>query len=299
MWIFVAILPPFFWAISNLIDENLIRHRLRHPLAILSFSGIAAIIPVSVIILFAQWSLPNLEWCLLGLITGIVGLSGYYPYFRALESMHPATMQIWWNASPVLVTLGAFFFLGERLSLMHYAAIFLILSSVLLIGFVSHPTRRKKIATPAIIWMMIAIAVSATEAILGKILFTHVSFESGLLLVGVGNILGGLAGLSIRKVRYVLKRTIRLGGIKELSLSEGMDLLGMTTNYYAVSIGSVSLVKAVGGLQPIFVLFLGWIVHRYFKQRLRLEVRDAPPLFFCVTASLLAIVGLLFLTENL
>ena len=46
-------------------------------------------------------------------------------------------------------------------------------------------------------------------------------------------------------------------------LTQGLDLTAGVTAGYAISLGSVSVVNAVGGLQPILIIFFEYCLFRF------------------------------------
>lgn len=252
-WFPFAIVSPVLWAASNLIDEDLVRHDLRDPITLTAITGLFSSIPVVILAALGAFVWPGWNIFILAVATGIVGLFVYLPYLRALTLASSASVILMWNLAPVIVAGAAWAFLDERLLPLEYLAIGLLVSSSLLAahqrGSDGHRWSR---AAP---WMVLASFMYAGEAILGKSVYEQVPFAVGLAWISATSLCVSVFLFAVRaRSRRALVGAFR-GRIGLIVMAnEGLDLAAVVARDRAVSLGPVSLVNAIGGLQPIFVI---------------------------------------------
>jgi uncharacterized membrane protein len=273
-----------------LVDGDLVLHRLKNPLIILGVTGLFGGLPAIYIIATGQFLAPSWQIILFGLVTGIVSLFAYYPYFRALETANPASAILLWKLSPVFVAVFALVFFGERLSATKYIAIaLLILSAVIVDGL--HIRSRKIVGgTKAASWMVLASCMTAAQALMEKQLFTSSSSSTGLALISLGSFLSGAVLLFLSKQRRTIVRAFAKDGLL-LAGNQLLDVAATVCLSLAISLGAVSLVVALEGVQALFILGLAWIASRIFSPE-QFRVAKAPPAWRIIIAVVLTIGGL-------
>lgn len=290
LWIFLALLAPFLWAISNLVDGDLILHRLKNPTLILGVTGLFSGLPAAYLIASGTFTAPEWSILLFGVVTGVVSLFAYYPYFRALEMTHPASAILLWNLSPVLVAISAYFLLDERLSISAYIAIGLLLASVLIVEGSSASREKSKEGMSVMRWMLLASVLTAAQAIMEKKLFLETSSSTGVALISVGSFFSGFFLLLFSSQRRTFFRTFVKGGLL-LTGNQLIDVAAAVSLSVAISMGPVSVVTALGGVQPLFILALAWIASRLFSKK-QFQIAKAPPTVAVAISVVLTIIGL-------
>lgn len=294
LWLVFALLAPLIWAFSNLIDDDLVLHRLRNPNVLVGMTGLFAGIPAIVLFAIGAVSIPSLQLICFGIGIGVLSLFVYYPYFRALESTHPANVILLWNLSPVLVVLFAYIFLGERLSVMKYIAIGLILFSTIVIEMVRGDQKKHRMELKAFYWMFLASIGAALQIILEKKLYMETSTVTGIALISLGSFITGLFFFLLRKNRLILKNAFAKNG-KILLLNEGLEISAVVAASIAISLGPVSLVTAIGGSQAIMIMILSLIFSRVFTKK-QFKLAKSPPFDRVMIACLLVVVGLMMIS---
>jgi len=289
LWLLFALLAPLLWAATNLIDDDLVLHRLKKPVIILGITGLFACLPALVIILTGHFMMPSWSIILFGLVTGIVSLIAYYPYYRALETANPESVILFWNLAPVLVVLFAFLFLGEQLSLIKYVAIgLLILSAIIVEG--SHTDFKPRGNMRALWWMVLGSVVTAIQYTMEKELFTRTTSANGIALICIGSFVSALIILAPKHRRQALVRAFQKNRMI-LVINHVLDMSAVVCSSLAISLGSVSIVSAIGGIQALFVLGLAWIATRIFTKK-QIQIAKAPPFARMAVAVTLSVIGL-------
>lgn len=251
-WILAALGAPALWAVSNIIDEELLRHRLRDPLALMAMTGLVAGVPGLVLMFWSRSAMPDVSSLIIAVVIGVLGIGCYVPYYYALLEDDAADVIIFWNLAPVLIAVLAAVFADERLSLPQYAAMALLVVGSLVAqgGKRTRPVQSGK----AYVLMLFASVVVAVEVTLGKILYDRTAFTSGFMIVSLTMLGVGIVALCAR-FSYLRKR-VRRHEIVSLGVNELLDTSATTLKSFALSIGPASLVQALEGVQPLFIVLL-------------------------------------------
>lgn len=252
-WALPALLAPLLWAASNLIDERLVNETPLDAWALVLITGLFASIP-TLTFLVGWWSWPGAPTAGLAFLTGAVGVLVYFPYLRALSHEAASSVLLMWNLTPVLILVLARVGVAERLLPAQYVAIMLLVTSSLVAAYRRDTDARWSGALP---WMAVASVLLASASVLEKAVFQRMDFAHGLPWISVGALMTTVAvGFTARRSRRLLQNALhgRLGAV--LIANEGLDLGAAWSLGLATSLGPVSLVHAVGGVQPLFVLLL-------------------------------------------
>ena len=287
-WFAFALIAPMLWGLSNLIDVDLERRQVRDPLAITLIAGLTSTIPLIVIAASGQFVWVGWLTALLAIARGIIGLLVYVPYLRALDYASPATVVLMWNVAPVFVVVMAWATLGERLAPLDYLAmVFLIVGSVFIAYRPGAGTRSWNRACSLV---LLASIMSAIEVTLEKAVFDRVSFAAGFWWISASTF-GTAIGVLIVHPR---SRRIFLDALRRrtplLVGNELLDLAAVTARARATSMGSVSLVNAIGGLQPLAIVFFTAVGSALHIRGVRMPRRAE--LFRIAIATACAVVGL-------
>lgn len=289
-WFWIALIPPVLWALSNLIDEHLVEREVRDPLALTIITGLFAALPAGIVMLTGRLTWPGWETFGLTTAAGILGLLVYYPYLRSLEIAAPAPVILMWNLSPVLVVLGAYAFVGERLRGQEYVAVALLVSSALLAAH-RHGPNGQMHWDRALPWMVLASVMYAAEVILIDTAYERTSFANGLGWMSVTVFVLACALLSVRsRTRRAVWQAFA-GRTRWLVIgNELLDTAAVVTRDRALSLGSVGLVNAIGGLQPLAVIAFGLIAP--IARRLMIQRPTRAEAIRWMVATALAVIGL-------
>ncbi|OGY88010.1 MAG: hypothetical protein A2233_04890 [Candidatus Kerfeldbacteria bacterium RIFOXYA2_FULL_38_24] len=289
IWLFFAILGPFVWAISNLIDDELADVEIKSPFALISTGGFFAVIPLVIFSFFGGLAWPGVTLVLLCAASSVVGISILYFYYKALTLTDPAHVLLMWNLAPVFTVILALIFLHVDLEIWHYLAVGILIFSSLIAAYKKGLRLSKN---NALFWTLIASLFSGIEAIVNKSIFEQIDFPVAIVWMSLFSVLISLFFfISLRQVRKTYRHIIRSGIWKIMGLNELLDLGACLSIDYAVNLGPVVLVKAVEGIQPLFVIALGYL----FVKREKKEMQFS--LWQLIISALLAIIGLALIKE--
>jgi len=291
-WVFFSLLASFLWALTYFIDEHLVKRAIKDPICLVALVGAFSMFPL--LFLLIKNGLPDVATTtvIIGLLSGIFGTMLLLPYLIALEKSSSAEVVPFWSIGPIFILLFAHYFLHETLLPFDYLAIIFLVISTLI---ATYRRGERKIENHVLFFMSIACLLYATESTLAKALYLCVPFETGFFLITLGAFITGFILFVFRKkTRTFVREIVRKKIIGLNLLNEVINFSGIAAASFAVSLGPVSLVKAVGGLQPIFILAMTAVIikirpNSVFKPLDRfLTVRVLCSLFF-------AVIGFLFI----
>jgi drug/metabolite transporter (DMT)-like permease len=281
LWLLPALAAPILWAASNLIDERLVRTSVRDPLALLLITGLFGSLPA--VLIFFSGGLPDSSTILLALLGGCLEILAYYPYLLTLKTTSASNVILMWNLTPVFIMLLAHTFLGERLFPWEYLALFFLVISSMLASFNSD---KKTWDKNAFLWMLFASLLLALSSVIEKSVYERVDFLMGFGWLSLGVLLTTMAlFLLFPRARRHLFSSLKTSLAPTLVGNEFLDLSAVTALQWATSLGPVSLVSAVDGTQPLFILLIGWLF-------LKSKKMEKPELARTLIAVALAVAGL-------
>jgi drug/metabolite transporter (DMT)-like permease len=259
-WLPFALAAPALWAASNLIDTRLLEEDALTPLALLVLTGSFMGLPALTLILIEGLTWPGWQVVLSAAGAGLLGLLAYLPYFYALRRAAAPAVLVMWNLTPVFIVIGAAAFLDETLSLRQYLAIPLLTVSSVLGALVVHG--RAKLS-PAFPLMLGASLLLAGASILEKATFEATTFGIGIAWISLFSFSTAAIVVAAHSgVRVALRRQVRMRIAGAVATNHILDVGAFMALSAATSLGPVSLVHAVGSLQPLFLLLFQFRVPR-------------------------------------
>ncbi|MGB9577005.1 MAG: EamA family transporter, partial [Candidatus Norongarragalinales archaeon] len=228
-----------------------------------------------------------------GLAAGATTFFSYIAYAKAMQAEEASRVSLLTQLTPLFTLLLAFTFLGERLNTTMILAFALLLASGLIASIKPIQGRPLK-PSPAILVMLFVTFLYAVSAVLAKLVFTHQEFWDGFVEIRLGILAAALAFLSIKPFRQKFLREARSLPRKSIaaavSVSAG-DVAAAALSQYAIMLGPVSVIAALSGLTPFFVIAIAAALSIKFPQAMKEEVTPSA-LAFKATAAALAASGL-------
>lgn len=294
LWIILGTTAPLFWAISNLIDTDLIDHRIKSPLSILAIAGLFNLIPSVFLFLCTGFPLPGIGCALFAIFVGALSLIALLPYTYALIKTSLVSVVLMWNLYPVFVIALAWLFLHERLISQQYVAIFFLVASAVIASI--ERSASKTFSFAALLLMLLASLLEAVQTILEKYLYTLGDFWSLFPYVYLGGAIMSLVFFAAStRARFDLKKTLQ-SKLKYLFVAnESIDAVAVWLKSFAVSLGPVSVVNALGSFQPIFITLLSFIPFVNRRIHDRQKISSAKMIQF-TSAFILGAIGLFLIS---
>jgi uncharacterized membrane protein len=247
-------------------------------------TGVFASVPALVVLSSGHWAWPDLYTVFLALVGGALGILVYLPYLLALTVAPAASVTLMWNLTPVLIIVLAHVAIGERLDIQEYLGLSLLVISSAIAAVRLQRGRWLSITT---FWMAVASVMLAVSSVFEKVVYERVTFTVGIGWISCGALLTTSVLLWLFATsRSRLIGSLRSGSTTMLIANQVLDLIAVCMLGLATSLAPVSLVHAIGGLQPMFVLVISWCISRSTEA-------TAPFLWLrTALATALAIVGL-------
>lgn len=289
MWIYIALLSPIFYGISNVLDNYLSNKKFTYP-ATLTFWGqcVSGIFVVLAFFVY-QVSLPPLSLLPIFIVLGIINVVYLYPYFKGLQHDDTSTAISFFSLSRIFIPLWAFLIVGERLLLSQYLGLLLITISSILLSL--RGTIKKIHFSKALLYILLSAFIISFEGVLLKYLFDR-GVSVGTVVVGemFFSFLCVFLSLCSKKVRKDIAKTFPLfrQNIGFFLVEEGATFIAFFVGSYAISIGPVSLVSGIMVLTPLMVLLYAKLFGKKFSDIFRetkgLTITVKKIVFFLVMA---------------
>jgi drug/metabolite transporter (DMT)-like permease len=268
-WFYLALLAPLLFAITVLFDDSLLRFVYKSPYISTIMNGFFGILPL-VAVFFRPVSIP-LHLALMAMLSGFLTIIFIFFYFKSLALESPSVVIALFSLAPATIPILAHFFVQENLRAVQLLGfIIIVLASMSMAAVNIKQFKFSKALLP----IGIAVVFMDAVALISKHVYQHAGFFSAYMYFCVGTGLSGLMFLLINlqdnkknlaSIKPMLKKVVPI-----LITAELFNISAEFTLNLAISKGPVSLVKAIEGIQPIFMLFLALALYpvapKFFRE---------------------------------
>lgn len=271
-WVYFTLLAVFFWSLSNIIDKHIVSRYIKNPTIFIIFLSVLSLIAAFIVSIFQDITIPSFDILFLSLISGIAYFIGVFLYVKSLRIEEISRVVPLFSITSIFVLILATIFLNEIFTLEKYLGIFLIIAGVILISL------RKKVKfslSKALLLMIIASLFIAIHYTLQKFVLNNLTYWNAFFWIRIGSFLA--APLLLYFYYKPLVKTIKknpIGGVY-LSISEGLNIIGIYSIVIAFSIGYASLVSILSEIQPLFVLFIATILSAFNPKIIKEELKGS------------------------
>lgn len=274
MWIILAISSAALFAVVNIIDKIVLEKWVKDPLVPTIITGFINLIVGFIIFALLGSSSLSLTNIALAFLAGFLGHVSIIIFFRAAKSEEISRIIPLFYLEPLFILVIAAIFLGEIFTPIKYLGILMLVFGAVLISLKNF----KKIRFGKSFWLMILSAIILSiVAVLIKYLLGYADFWTIFAYSRFGVI---FALIPVLYLSYQnLLNTLKLHGKKVLvvmSLSETLSIAAMLLSIAAVSIGYVTLVTALGSVQPsivlLFSIILSIVYPKVFEEELKKSI---------------------------
>lgn len=292
-WLFIAIAAYLLNAIAATIDKFLLSNDIPHPAVYTFFINLLG----GLGIVLAPWGLTFISWdlFLVVVLAGILGVSSLWFFFKSLVLQEASrVVPIVGGIQPILIFGLARFIIGETLTPIQILAVILFIVGGYLISYESGKKKSSKL------WLMYAVIAGLLFGGLhftSKYLFEHLDFVNGFVWPRISTMVIALLFLLNAKFRKTLKKNSK----NSKSVSKGLFLVGQTAGAsffilinYAISLGSVTIINALQGVQYVFVFLMVTIIS-FINPKLLREKITHKILIQKVFALILIVLGIVLL----
>ncbi len=306
MWLLVALLGNACLATVGVVDKLILTKAVPKPIVFVFYSTIF-VLPLVLLLPFGLVQLPkNFADSIIFLISGLSFAFGVWAMYNAIAKGEVSRLgPLIGAAIPFFILCFGSFFLSEKLSLYAYiAAGFLIIGSL----FVSFNEKTGSGAWHSgLDWALLAAVLFAISHMTAKYAFNTYGFVSGFVLTKIPIGFFGLALLGSTTVRQaIFKKTDADRMVAQGPLARyqavlvggniALGAIGAILIQYAMSLGSVSLVNALAGVQYVLLLVIVAGISRWRPQILH-ETFTKQEIMHKAAAVVCIAIGLLFLLQ--
>lgn len=285
-WFFYALIYPLAYSIGNSIDKFLLEKKVKNLYAYSVLVGAILFISALIVAYFVDLPVLNFKMlffaCLSGITFGVVCLI----YYHLLTYQELSRVIGIGYLFPAFVALYSRIFLGEQLQPIKYFAIGIaILGSVIL----SVENDKTKLKLTHAIWIMLLNA-----ALLGvvdtsdKYVLGFANYWQAYILTTIPMALVLCTPILIKQIRKSIHYEFR--NISKILLVESLSITAALSFLKAASIAPITLVSAVGILQPVFVLIITLLLS-IFKPHLIKERINFANLVYKIPGIILIVLG--------
>lgn len=267
MWLLFAILAPLSWGLANPIDSALRRNWIKNDLVLTCALAVAKL-PVAIVLLLLFARNLTIGWPVLGMfLAGVLWMLPFILYYKSLEREETSRVVLIIQFQPVIVLTMAAVLINETLVLSQFVAFVLILSGSILAAV--KKTESKWHFSKVFLFMFLAAVMWSLADVMFKMYAVYFpDFWSAFSVDIFGSSFPALVLFLFPKYRKIAGELKKLSvcGWKFFISSAIFGTLGSLSFAYALTLGKASLVSVISGLQPIFALFFGLFLVRFFRE---------------------------------
>ncbi len=274
-WLLIVIIAHFFSAGIFIVDRYLLKRGFPNPLSYAFWVGVLSIF----IIVLAPFgfSFPSKNQIILSLVAGIIWLISAVIFYNALYKGETSrVVPMVGGLTPLFIFGLSFIFLGERLSIKELIAICFLVSGRILLSLLVTKTEHRnfwqsrKIRLVEVFIPVIGAALtSAIYFVITKSVLSNIGFINGLIWIRLGTALGALFLLipnSFRQMIFKKGEAIKPKALGLFVLARAWGVASGFLIYWAIFLGSVTLVNSLQGVQYLFLLLLAFLLFKKIPQ---------------------------------
>ena len=198
-WIILAIIAPMLWAFNNVIDKISMGKYIKNPTSYLTLILISNLFPLP-IFFFLLHPTSFSKWALFSILLGIIQGTSFLFYIKAMKMEEVSRVTPILTITPIFTLPLAFLFLGEKLKLLNYLGILLMVIAGILINY-KKSNIKKPLLSPAIYLTLSTTFVVAVTGVLSKNILNYMDHWTFVFWITVGFLIGGLLLLLSKRNR--------------------------------------------------------------------------------------------------
>jgi drug/metabolite transporter (DMT)-like permease len=273
IWFFIALIGPFFYAMTNHIDKVLLEKYFKNGGVgtLLIFSSLLSAMALPFLLLIDRTVLDVGGMQILALmIVGTLNVMVLLCYFRAIQEEEASVVVVFYQLVPAFGCILSYFVLGEVLTKLQLIAMATVILGTTIISFEIDSDNKFKLRKNTILLMIFAAFFWA----LGSVIFKTVALEENLwrslfwehltlTMVGIGI----FAFMPSYRDNFLLAIKTNSKGILSLNVAnEMLYIMGNVACSFAYLLAPIGLVLLTESFQPIFVLAIGIILTIFFPK---------------------------------
>lgn len=274
MWLIVALLGSVVLAVVGIMDKFILTKSVAKPV-VYAFYSTVFVLPIFLLLFFGvKFPSSVFDWVMV-VASGFFFALGLWAIYKGVEESEVS------HVGPLIGAATAFFvfilsrsFLKEILPPWGLAALVLLIFGSLIISF--EKSRRHNGWHGGMLWGVLGGVLMAASHVTAKYAYTAYGFYSGFVwtrgMIGVFGLLLLLSPLVRRSVfgsRPKEAVAHKKNPFMLITMDKFLGIIGMVLIQYAVSLGSVTLVNAMAGVQYAILIILVAFLSKFFPKLFR------------------------------
>jgi len=273
-WFFVALIPPFLWAITNHLDKYLL-NKYAKQIKLASFIIFAGffVLPLAIFILIFKPHVVHIpvQYALMMMTAGIFFTIYLFPYYRALIIEDTSIVVPMFQMVPILGFILAFIFLREHLEAKQIlAGIIIILGSI---GLSLELSEKIRLKSQVFFLMFIASLLVSIGVLTYKFVAIKTDYWTAIFWEEIGMIVAVIFLFFIKDNRKNFIESVLTQNRNFMIVMTFNEILNRGAGLivsYAFLLVPIALVQLVSSVQPLFVFIMG-IIMAVFLPKFSLE----------------------------
>jgi uncharacterized membrane protein len=275
-WLYIGLVAYFLNAISFVVSKVMLKDLIPNPWVYTFFVNILGVLVI--FLLPFSFFVPSLAVVLAALASGVTYVYALLILYKLLAREEASqVVPLTGGMTPVFVFVMAFFWLGEFLNVDQMVGFILIVVGGFVVAHEESVKERLAHMGPKLFWgSVLSAALFGASQVLMKFVFNNDTFVNGFMLRGFGAVLGAAFLLLPEKQRKAILISFKPSNVKTgfiFIAGQVAALASFVLVNYAFSLGPVSLVNALSGIQYAFlfgfVVFLSKKYPKFLKEPLK------------------------------
>ena len=274
----LAIAATFLYGVTNFIDKFLIEKKVRDGEFLAMISGVVSFVFGIGVLSLNRWPTVGLAPTVILLTSGVLFQLALLPWYKAIDLDDPSRVAALFQAIPIFTFIFAYFLLGEQLSWHQAAGFVLIIAGGFILSLRKFSGDIFKIRKSTK-YMLLAVILNAIPPVLFKAVTPESDFwiMSGYEFIGmgIGSALTYFYVVQRRPhLRHLLRslENVRREALAFITVNEAVYFSANILFFAAVTMAPVSLISAMGGFQPFFMIAMGLILARWFPKMVKEDI---------------------------
>lgn len=271
-----AFLVPTIYAVSNILEAQFSTVIFKSSMSAVFYCGITNILSLPVFLIIGGKDTFLSDPYLLSIIflTAVLDLLCYIPYYMSLKKLDTSVVAALFIPAQVLLPILSYLLVSEKLSVWQYIGFFITLGASLLLNL---KYKAKFTINIGFYLMMLSALMFVLEQVVSKKALFDMPWYSFAFYWCIFTDLLLLSFLFVPSLRRNLKSELPAykKHISWFLFAEVLDRSASMCYVYGLAMLPVVVRAAIGSMQPIFVLSIGFILYCIFGDRFKEDFSKA------------------------
>jgi len=263
----LVLLPPFFFGLTNLLDNRLTRYEgLRKTHVLVFLFAMTGLLFAPVMFLIAPVTWPPLQMLPLLLLIGAIEVFYFFPYLKAYNHLDTSIVAALFALARIFTPLLAFIMINEAFAAKQYLGFFIVIIASVILSL----DRRARFKLNIGFWLMLlASGLTVFENVVTKRVTFDMNWASLFFWSLIFSAMAALLILLKRDNRRDIANSLRWASLKQyapwLLLTDIFQFMGRISFIFALSLVPVTFTETGLSFQPVLVLATSYILFKLFR----------------------------------